>query len=118
VSDPEREQLEAEILRLRATVDAQAALIAELRSRLCLSVLSVCLSVKPTDGCSRNWASHCHESLRGPVVGALEHLFLIVRRAILELRARPVAPLSPPDPVLGGPSAHPGGWRMAPGLGA
>jgi len=48
----------------------------------------------------------------------LEHLFLIVRRAILELRARPVAPLSPPDPVLGGPSAHPGGWRMAPGLGA
>jgi len=34
VSDPEREQLEAEILRLRAIVDAQAALIAELRSRL------------------------------------------------------------------------------------
>ena len=34
MSDPEREQLEAEILRLRAIVDAQAALIAELRSRL------------------------------------------------------------------------------------
>jgi transposase len=34
VSDPEREQLEAEIARLRAIVEAQAALIAELRSRV------------------------------------------------------------------------------------
>ena len=51
-------------------------------------------------------------------VGALEHLFLIIRQAILELRARPVAPLGPSDPILGAPTAHPGGWRMAPGLGA
>ena len=32
--DPEREQLEAEIARLQAIVEAQAALIAELRSRV------------------------------------------------------------------------------------
>jgi len=50
--------------------------------------------------------------------GPLEHLFLIIRQAILELRARPVAPLGPPDPILGAPTAHPGGWRMAPGLGS
>ena len=51
--------------------------------------------------------------------GPLEHLFLIIRQAILELRARPVAPtLGPSEPILGAPTAHPGGWRMAPGLGA
>jgi len=44
--------------------------------------------------------------------GPLEHLFLIIRQAILELRARPVAPLALPTrfwarqrPILGA-----GGW--------
>ena len=39
--------------------------------------------------------------------GPLEHLFLIIRQAILELRARPVAPLWPFRPDFGranGPS--------------
>src|SRR2546421_8241263 len=45
-------------------------------------------------------------------VGALEHLFLIIRQAILELRARPVAPLALPTRfwVRQRPIPGAGGW--------
>ena len=49
--------------------------------------------------------------------GPLEHLFLIIRQAILELRAPPVAPW-PSRPDFGRANGPSRGWRMAPGLGS